>query len=33
LLLDGCEILPRAAYDVIPAMEQAAIAAGYPKLQ
>jgi ABC-type phosphate/phosphonate transport system substrate-binding protein len=33
LLLDGCEILPRSAYDVIPAMEQAAIAAGYPQLQ
>jgi ABC-type phosphate/phosphonate transport system substrate-binding protein len=33
LALDGCEILPRSAYDVIPAMEQAAIAAGYPKLQ
>ena len=33
LRLDGCEILPRSAYDVIPAMEQAAIAAGYPKLQ
>jgi ABC-type phosphate/phosphonate transport system substrate-binding protein len=32
LMLDGCEILPRAAYDVIPAMEQAAIAAGYPQL-
>ena len=32
LLLDGCEILPRSAYDVIPAMEQAAIAAGYPEL-
>jgi ABC-type phosphate/phosphonate transport system substrate-binding protein len=32
LRLDGCEILPRSAYDVIPAMEQAAIAAGYPKL-
>jgi ABC-type phosphate/phosphonate transport system substrate-binding protein len=32
LLLDGCEILPRSAYDVIPAMEQAAIAAGYPRL-
>jgi ABC-type phosphate/phosphonate transport system substrate-binding protein len=32
LLLDGCEILPRSAYDVIPAMEQAAIAAGYPQL-
>jgi len=32
LLLDGCEFLPRAAYDVIPAMEQAAIAAGYPQL-
>jgi ABC-type phosphate/phosphonate transport system substrate-binding protein len=33
LLLDGCEILPHSAYDVIPAMEQAAIAAGYPQLQ
>jgi ABC-type phosphate/phosphonate transport system substrate-binding protein len=32
LCLDGCEILPRSAYDVIPAMEQAAIAAGYPQL-
>jgi ABC-type phosphate/phosphonate transport system substrate-binding protein len=32
LRLDGCEILPRSAYDVIPAMEQAAIAAGYPQL-
>jgi ABC-type phosphate/phosphonate transport system substrate-binding protein len=32
LMLEGCEILPRAAYDVIPAMEQAAIAAGYPRL-
>jgi ABC-type phosphate/phosphonate transport system substrate-binding protein len=33
LRLDGCEILPRSAYDVIPEMEAAAIAAGYPKLQ
>ncbi|GAB2178819.1 phosphate/phosphite/phosphonate ABC transporter substrate-binding protein [Dongia sp. agr-C8] len=32
LLLDGCEILPCSAYDVIPAMERAAIAAGYPQL-
>jgi ABC-type phosphate/phosphonate transport system substrate-binding protein len=32
LRLDGCEILPRSAYDVIPEMEQAAIAAGYPEL-
>lgn len=32
LRLDGCEILPRSAYEVIPAMEQAAIAAGYPQL-
>ncbi|MDQ7247882.1 phosphate/phosphite/phosphonate ABC transporter substrate-binding protein [Dongia sedimenti] len=32
LCLDGCEILPRAAYEVIPAMESAAIAAGYPRL-
>jgi ABC-type phosphate/phosphonate transport system substrate-binding protein len=32
LLLEGCEILPRAAYDVIPLMEQAAIAAAYPRL-
>jgi ABC-type phosphate/phosphonate transport system substrate-binding protein len=32
LRLDGCEILPRSAYDVIPAMEQAAIGAGYPRL-
>jgi ABC-type phosphate/phosphonate transport system substrate-binding protein len=32
LMLEGCEILPRAAYDVIPAMEAAAIAAGYPQL-
>jgi ABC-type phosphate/phosphonate transport system substrate-binding protein len=32
LCLDGCEILPRSAYDVIPAMERAAIAAGYPQL-
>jgi ABC-type phosphate/phosphonate transport system substrate-binding protein len=32
LALDGCEILPRSAYDVIPAMEHAAIAAGYPQL-
>jgi ABC-type phosphate/phosphonate transport system substrate-binding protein len=32
LALDGCEILPRAAYEVIPAMESAAIAAGYPRL-
>jgi len=32
LLLEGCEIVPRAAYEVIPAMEQAAIAAGYPQL-
>jgi len=33
LRLDGCENLPRSAYDVIPEMEAAAIAAGYPKLQ
>jgi len=32
LMLDGCEILPRSSYDVIPAIEQAAIAAGYPRL-
>jgi ABC-type phosphate/phosphonate transport system substrate-binding protein len=32
LALDGCEILPRAAYEVITAMESAAIAAGYPDL-
>jgi ABC-type phosphate/phosphonate transport system substrate-binding protein len=32
LALDGCEILPRAAYEVVPAMESAAIAAGYPRL-
>jgi len=32
LMLEGCEILPRSAYEVIPAMEQAAIAAGYPQL-
>jgi ABC-type phosphate/phosphonate transport system substrate-binding protein len=32
LALDGCEILPRAAYEVIPAMEAAALAAGYPRL-
>jgi ABC-type phosphate/phosphonate transport system substrate-binding protein len=32
LALDGCEILPRSAYEVIPAIEQAAIAAGYPRL-
>jgi ABC-type phosphate/phosphonate transport system substrate-binding protein len=32
LALDGCEILPRAAYEAIPAMESAAIAAGYPRL-
>ena len=32
LCLDGCEILPRSAYEVIPAMETAAIAAGYPSL-
>ncbi len=32
LRLDGCEILPRSAYDVISALEQAAIAAGYPQL-
>jgi ABC-type phosphate/phosphonate transport system substrate-binding protein len=32
LALDGCEILPREAYEVIPAMESAAIAAGYPRL-
>lgn len=32
LRLDGCEILPRSAYDVIPAMESAAIEAGYPHL-
>jgi ABC-type phosphate/phosphonate transport system substrate-binding protein len=32
LALDGCEILPRAAYEVIPAMESAAIAAGYTRL-
>jgi ABC-type phosphate/phosphonate transport system substrate-binding protein len=32
LLLDGCEVLPRAAYDVIPAMESAAVSAGYPQL-
>ena len=32
LALDGCEILPRVAYEVIPAMESAALAAGYPRL-
>jgi ABC-type phosphate/phosphonate transport system substrate-binding protein len=32
LRLDGCEFLPLSAYDVIPAMESAAIAAGYPHL-
>jgi ABC-type phosphate/phosphonate transport system substrate-binding protein len=32
LCLDGCEIVPRSAYEVIPAMEAAAIAAGYPQL-
>jgi ABC-type phosphate/phosphonate transport system substrate-binding protein len=32
LMLEGCEILTASAYDVIPAMEQAAIAAGYPQL-
>lgn len=32
LRLGGCEVLPRAAYDAIPAMEQAAAAAGYPEL-
>ena len=32
LCLDGCEILPHSAYEVIPAMEAAAIAAGYPSL-
>lgn len=32
LALDGCEILPRAAYEVITSMESAAIAAGYPRL-
>jgi len=32
LRLDGCEILPPSAYDVIPKMEVAAIAAGYPQL-
>lgn len=32
LCLDGCEILPRAAYQVILEMESAAIAAGYPQL-
>lgn len=32
LRLDGCEMLPRSAYEVIPAMESAALAAGYPHL-
>jgi ABC-type phosphate/phosphonate transport system substrate-binding protein len=32
LALDGCEILPRAAYEVILKMESAATAAGYPQL-
>jgi ABC-type phosphate/phosphonate transport system substrate-binding protein len=32
LLLEGCEILPHAAYEVISAMEAAAIASGYPRL-
>jgi ABC-type phosphate/phosphonate transport system substrate-binding protein len=32
LRLDGCEILPRSAYDVIPVMESAATEAGYPHL-
>jgi hypothetical protein len=32
LRLDGCEILPRSAYEVILAMESAAITAGYPLL-
>jgi ABC-type phosphate/phosphonate transport system substrate-binding protein len=33
LMLDGFEILPLDAYAVIPAMEQAAVAAGYPELR
>jgi ABC-type phosphate/phosphonate transport system substrate-binding protein len=33
LMIDGCEILPLEAYAVIPAMEQAAAAAGYPELR
>ena len=32
LLLDGFDVLPDKAYDVIPAMEQTAIASGYPEL-
>lgn len=32
LLLEGCEILPLSAYEVIPAMEAAAVATGYPRL-
>jgi ABC-type phosphate/phosphonate transport system substrate-binding protein len=32
LALDGCEFLLPAAYEVIPAMESAAIAGGYPRL-
>src|SRR5262249_9564629 len=32
LLIAGCDVLPDKAYDVILAMEKAAIAAGYPEL-
>jgi hypothetical protein len=32
LLIEGCEILPRACYDVILDMEQRAAALGYPEL-
>jgi ABC-type phosphate/phosphonate transport system substrate-binding protein len=32
LLLEGCDFLPLSCYDVIPAMEAAAVAAGYPDL-
>ncbi|HEY4163874.1 MAG TPA: PhnD/SsuA/transferrin family substrate-binding protein [Dongiaceae bacterium] len=33
LMIEGCEVLPLGAYAVIPAMEQAAVAAGYPELR
>jgi ABC-type phosphate/phosphonate transport system substrate-binding protein len=32
LLIDGCEVLPRACYDVILDMERRAAACGYPQL-
>ncbi len=32
LLLDGFEVLPTGAYDMIPAMHHAAVAAGYSEL-